>query len=449
MVLSPSATTYASALVVASPNGGMTIVEKILARAAGLPCVAPGDIVDVMVDTAVLIDTNFYPAAWRDILQVADPDRVVIIFDHRAPAADLRSAHAHRVGRAFAERFGIRRVHDIGRDMGISHTVVAEQRYARPGSLLVCDDSHTCAAGAFNCAARGVGEPDMIYSVATGRSWFEVTGTVRYDMVGTLASGVTSKDLFLWIADRFGAHTNLNVEFGGSGLAQISLEARRTLSTMAAELSADFAIFEPDELVLAFFSAGTESTSASSAIPDSLAPVWPDADARYISRITLDLNEVEPLVARPDAIIGNVVNVAAVAGETVHQAFIGSCANGGIEDLAIAARILRGRRVANGVRLIVTPSSQAVYREALRAGYVETLMEAGAVVTNATCGACFGGHMGVLAAGETCITASTRNFRGRMGDPAARIYMASPATVAASAVAGRIADPRDFLRGSR
>jgi 3-isopropylmalate/(R)-2-methylmalate dehydratase large subunit len=438
-------TVNASATVPVSPIGGMTIIEKILARAAGVSRVVPGEIVDVPVDTAVLIDTNFYPAAWREILKVADPERVVVIFDHRAPAADIRSARAHRLGRAFAAEFGITRVHDIGRDMGIAHTVIAEQRYARPGSILVCDDSHTCAAGVFNCAARGVGEPDMIYSVATGRSWFELMGTIRYDFVGTLAEGVTTKDLFLWIAQRFGAHTNLNVEFGGPGLAGLGLDARRTISTMAAELSADFATFEPDDVMLAHFADGDRTIPRPGTTSAAVEPVWPDADANYVSRITLDLSQVVPLVARPDAIIDNVASVSEVAGERIHQAFIGSCANGGIEDFAIAARILRGRRVAPGVRLIVTPSSQAVYRAALRAGYVEILVEAGAVVTNATCGACFGGHMGVLAAGETCITASTRNFRGRMGDPDARIYMASPATVAASALAGCIADPRPLL----
>lgn len=423
-------------------RGGMTIIEKILARAAGLPRVEPGDIVDVPVDTAVLIDTNFYPAAWREIVKVADPERVVIVFDHRAPAADARSAEAQRVGRAFAKAAGITRIHDIGRDMGIAHTLIAEHGYAVPGSIVVCDDSHTCAAGVFNCAARGVGEPDMIYSVATGRTWFQIAPTVRYDIVGALRTGVTTKDLFLSIAARFGAHTNLNVEFGGPGLANLGLDARRTLSTMAAELSADFATFEPDEVMLTYLRSLRSPNDA------PLTPIWPDADADYAARHTIDLGDVAPMVARPDAIIGNVVGIDAAEGEAIQQAFIGSCANGGIEDFAIAAKVLAGRRVAPGVRLIVTPSSQAVYRAALRAGYVDILSEAGAVVTNATCGACCGAHMGVLAAGETCITASTRNFRGRMGDPEARIFMGSPATVAASAVLGRIADPRALLDGT-
>jgi len=419
---------------------GMTIIEKILARAAGKARAVPGDILDMPVDTVVLIDTNFYPAAWRDILKVEAPERLAIIFDHRSPASDARSAAAQKVGRDFARRFGISRIHDVGRNMGIAHTVIAEQGYARPGTVLVCDDSHTCAAGALNCAARGVGEPDMIYAAATGRTWFRLAPTIRYDIVGRLGTGITAKDMFLTLADRFGEHANRNVEFGGEGLSALSIDARRTIATMASELSADFATFEPDRRMLDYVRERTQ-------VP--FEAQMPDADADYIERRTLDLSSVEPLVALPDAIIGNTVGLSKVAGEPIQQAFIGSCANGGLEDLAIAARILEGRQVAEGVRLIVTPSSQAVYREALQAGYIATLMEAGAVVTNATCGACCGAHMGVLAPGETCITASTRNFRGRMGDPTARIFMGSPAVVAASAVIGAIADPRPLLGDSQ
>lgn len=417
---------------------GMTIVEKILARASGRTMVAPGDIVDVRVDTAVLIDTNFYPAAWREVLKVHDPDRVVVIYDHRTPASDSRSAAAHRVGREFVKRFGVTRMHDVGRTMGIAHTVLAERGYARPGSILVCDDSHTCAGGALNCAARGVGEPDMIQAVTTGRTWFRISPTIRYDFVGSLPEGVSAKDVFLGIADRFGEHANRNVEFGGPGLASLGIDARRTLATMATELSADFATFEADAVTLAYLDGRCEG---------AITPVHPDPDAAYVECRTIDLSVLEPFVALPDAILGNTVGISQVVGQAIQQAFIGSCANGNLDDLAIAARILAGRRVADGVRLIITPSSQSVYREALRAGYLETLTEAGAVVTNATCGACCGGHMGVLTAGETCITASTRNFKGRMGDPTARIFMASPATVAASACAGVIADPRPLLAG--
>jgi len=417
---------------------GMTIIEKILARASGAKKVSPGDLVVVDVDTAVFIDNAFLPASWREVLKVADPGKIVVIFDHRAPASDRVSALSHVTGRAFVKRVGIERFHDVGREIGIAHVVVADRAYALPGTVLVCADSHTCSGGAFNCAARGVGAPDMIYAATTGKTWFRVGETIRYDLEGKLAPGVTTKDVFLHIAGEFGEHANQNVEFGGGGLKHLSLNARRTISTMGAELSAEFATFEADDLLLDYVRKRN---------PAPFEAQYADADAIYKHRRTIALDRMEPLVALPDTVVNNSVAVGKVAGEKIDQAFIGSCANGTLDDLKIAAHILNGRRVADGVRLIVTPGSQEIYRDALRAGYVETLMEAGAVVTNATCGACGGGHMGVLGPNETCITASTRNFKGRMGDASARIFMASPATVAASAVAGVIAHPGELTKG--
>jgi 3-isopropylmalate/(R)-2-methylmalate dehydratase large subunit len=408
---------------------GMTIVEKIFARASGQSRVAPGDLVVVDVDCAVMLDMGFHRNQRRNILKVHDPDKVVIAFDHMVPAPDKDSAEAHAYGREFARRFGIKRLHDIGPDQGISHAVVADNAYALPGSVLVCSDSHTCASGAFNCAARGVGAPDLLAAVTTGKTWYRVGTTVRYDLHGSLPPGVSAKDLFLHLAGTWGHHTNQNVEFGGPGLANLSIDARRTVAAMGAELSAEFATFECDERLVDYVKARN---------PAPFTPQAPDPDADYAERRTVDLGAMRPLVALPDAVIRNSVAVDEVAGEKIDQAFIGSCANGTLEDLAEAARVVKGRKVATGVRLLVTPSTQAVYVAAVKAGYVATLVEAGAVVTSATCGACFGGHMGVLAPGETCITASTRNFKGRMGDPSARIFMASPATVAASALAGHI-----------
>jgi 3-isopropylmalate/(R)-2-methylmalate dehydratase large subunit len=219
----------------------------------------------------------------------------------------------------------------------------------------------------------------------------------------------------------------------------MSLDARRTLATMGTELNAEFSIFEPDDVLVDYIRARN---------PAPFEPQMPDADASYAERRTLDLGTVETLVALPDAMIGNAVPVGKAVGERIDQAFIGSCANGNLEDIAVAARVVAGRRVAPGVRFLITPGSQAIYRQALKAGYIETLLDAGAVVTPATCGACGGGHMGVLGANETCITASTRNFKGRMGDPSARIFMGSPATVAASAIAGVIADPGEYMVGA-
>ncbi len=418
----------------------MTIVEKILARASGAPHVKPGDLVVVKVDTVVLYDGNFFPAYWRELTRVWDPDSVVVVYDHRVPAPDRSCAKAHEVGRRFVERFGIKRFHDVGLDQGISHVIVAQHGYALPGTVLVCSDSHTGSGGAFNCAARGTGGPDIIYALAKGETWFRVGETVRYDLSGQLPQGVSSKDLFLYIASHYGDHANQNVEFGGSALGDLSIDARRTLTTMGTELNADFTIFEPDDVMLAYVRQRTEKP---------FEPQYPDPDARYAERRMIDLDGMEPLVALPGKVIGNALPVSEVKSERIQQAFIGSCANGNFDDLAAAAAIVRGKRIAPGVRFLVTPGSQAIYRQALKAGLIEILMDAGAVVTNATCGACQGGHMGVLGPNETCITASTRNFSGRMGDPSARIYMASPATVAASALTGVVTHPGEFLQESR
>lgn len=414
---------------------GMTMTEKILARASGAGKVSPGDLVVTDVDTSVLIDNAFLPAYWREVLKVHDPEKVIVVFDHRAPAVDIVSAGAHVTGRNFVKQFGIKRFHDVGADVGISHVVVADKGYALPGTVLVCADSHTCSGGAFNCAARGVGAPDMIYAVTTGKAWFRVGETVRYDLEGKLKGGVTTKDVFLHIANAFGDHVNQNVEFGGSGLKHLSINARRTIATMGAEISADFAIFEADDVILDYVRERNKAPFEAQ---------YPDPDAVYRERRTIALGDMEPLVALPDQVVKNSVPVGQVAGEKIDQAFIGSCANGTLDDFAIAARVLKGHQVAPGVRLLVTPGSQEVYRNALRAGYVQTLADAGAVITNATCGACGGAHLGILGPGEVCITASTRNFKGRMGDPSARIYMASPATVAASAIKGEIAHAGEF-----
>jgi 3-isopropylmalate/(R)-2-methylmalate dehydratase large subunit len=411
---------------------GMTIAEKILARASGAAKIAPGDLAVVNVDLSVMIDLSFSRSSWREVLKVHDPDKVAVVFDHEVPAATRESAAMHARGREFVRRFGIRRFHDVGPAQGISHVVVAENAYALPGTVMACSDSHTCSAGALNCVARGLGAPDLLYAITTGKTWFLVGETVRYDLTGRLAIGVSTKDLFLHIAQEYGDHANQNIEFGGPALAHLSIDARRTLTTMGAELSAEFATFEPDEVLIDYIKARN---------PAPFEPQYPDADAAYARRETIALDRLEPLVALPDKVMRNAVPVGEVAGEPIQQAFIGSCANGTIEDIAEAARVLAGRKVAPGVRLIVTPGSQRIFAAAVRAGYVQTLLDAGAVVTPATCGACFGGHMGVLGPGETCITASTRNFKGRMGDITARIYMASPATVAASAAAGHIAHP--------
>jgi 3-isopropylmalate/(R)-2-methylmalate dehydratase large subunit len=412
----------------------MTIIEKILARGAGLDEAHTGDLVVCDVDMTVLIDLQF-ATLWSEPTRIADPERLAVIMDHAVPAPTVNDADGGVRAREFIKRFGITRFFDVGRH-GICHQVIAENGLARPGQILTCTDSHTCAAGAYNTAARGLG-PIEVYSImCTGKTWFQVAPTIHYELLGVKPDIVSGKDIFLHIAGTYGDATNHNLEFGGEGLASVPMNDRRTIATQGAEVSADFTIFPADELCLDFLQ---------ERIGERPVPVEADPDATYADRRHVDLSALTPWIARPGKVSDNALPVAQLERRKVHQCFIGSCANGQLEDLRIAAEMLGGRRVAPGVRLIVTPASQAVYAQAVREGYVEALADAGAIVTNSTCGACFGYHMGLLGAGEVCITASTRNFRGRMGSPDAEIYMASPRTVAAAAIAGEIIDPQELL----
>jgi 3-isopropylmalate/(R)-2-methylmalate dehydratase large subunit len=410
---------------------GMTIIEKILARKAGLDSVAAGDTVVVDVDMTVLIDLQF-ATMWLQPNRIHDPDKLAIVMDHAVPAPTLKDAAGGPRARKFAADFGIKRFYDVGRH-GICHQVIAENGLARPGEVLACTDSHTCAAGAYNTAARGLGPAEVYSIMCTGNTWFQVTPTIRYELDGSLPASVSGKDVFLHIAAEYGDATNRNLEFGGSGLASVPMHDRRTIATQGAEVSADFSTFEPDDVLTAFLDDGGVS---------GYRTAGPDPDATYHDVRHVDLAALEPYVARPGTVSHNGLPVSALGRQRVDQAFIGSCANGQLEDLEIAANVLRGRSVAQGVRLLVTPASQAVYREAMRRGYLQDIADAGGVVTNSTCGACFGYHMGVVGPGEVCVTSSTRNFTGRMGSTEAEIFMASPATVAASAITGYITDAR-------
>jgi 3-isopropylmalate/(R)-2-methylmalate dehydratase large subunit len=411
---------------------GMTMIDKILARHAGVDRVAPGEIVVCNVDMAVRIDLEFSIAGMGlDPKRIADPERIAVVLDHAVPAPTIGDAAGQARARAFAKKFGISRFYDVG-NHGICHQVIFENGLALPGQILACTDSHTIASGALNCAARGLGPIEMLQIVCTGKTWYRISPTIRFELVGTKPPTVFGKDVFLHIAS-LGSAEGRNVEFGGPGLQNLTLDDRSTLATMCAELSANFATFPADDVVLDYLRRITDAT---------LEPVESDRDADYDTVHRIDLSTLQPQVARPDFIPGNTLPASAVGDIPIDQAFVGSCANGKLEDLRVAAAVVSGRRVAPGVRFLVTPASQKVYLEAVTRGYVATLLEAGAVVTSSTCGACYGGHMG----GETCLTSSTRNFKGRMGSPDARIYMGSSATVAASAIAGRIVDPTAYLR---
>jgi 3-isopropylmalate/(R)-2-methylmalate dehydratase large subunit len=409
----------------------MTMIEKILARAAGRDHVDVGEFVVCDVDMTVLIDLQF-ATLWVSPTRIADADRLAVIMDHAVPAPSISDADGGVRARAFVKQHEVKRFFDVGRH-GICHQVIAENGLARPGEILTCTDSHTCAGGAYNTAARGLGPAEVYSIMCTGKTWFQVAPTYRYELVGEKPEVVTGKDIFLHIAGAYGDATNHNLQFGGPGLGSVPMNDRRTIATQGAEISADFTTFPADGVCRAFLDARGERP---------YQPADPDPDASYAAVREVDLSTLEPYVARPGGVAHNAIPISEIEERPVNQCFIGSCANGQLEDLRIAADMLRGRKVAPGVRLIVTPASQAVYTEAIKAGYIEAIADAGAIVTNSTCGACFGYHMGVLGAGEVCLTASTRNFKGRMGSPDAEIYMASPYTVAAAAIAGHIVDPR-------
>jgi 3-isopropylmalate/(R)-2-methylmalate dehydratase large subunit len=408
----------------------MNAIEDILARHSDQDVVRPGDVVMVDVDVTVQFDH-----ARPDVVRIANPEKLVMVHDHVVPAPTVQAANNAKRLREFVERFGIENYFPVGKH-GISHVLVAENGFALPGQILVNADSHTCSSGALNCLARGMGGPEMLYILCKGQTWYLVGSTTKVVLEGALSARVYPRDVIHFIPGSYGDFAGRNLEWYGDGLANIGMDGRLTMATISAELSAEFSLFPYDD-VLAEYLEGRAKWP--------FEPAFPDDDAEYEQVITIDLSALEPQVVLPDRVAWNTKGVGEVAAERIKidQAFIGSCANGRISDFAIAAEILQGRTVAPGTRMIVTPGSQDILKEAIRRGYVETLMEAGAVVTNSTCGACFGGHMGLLADDEVCITASTRNFKGRMGSPEASVFMGSPATVAASAAAGFIADPRE------
>jgi 3-isopropylmalate/(R)-2-methylmalate dehydratase large subunit len=408
---------------------GMTSVEKILANHSTQKVVKPGDVVVVDVDVAVSFD-------WMrpSIKRIADPDKLVLLHDHVVPAPTLDAANKAKQLREFVERFGVKNYFPVGAH-GISHVLVAQEGLALPGEILANADSHTCSSGALNCLARGMGGSEMIYIVCKGQTWFMVGPTTKIVLEGKLPERVYPRDIIHYIPGQYGDFAGRNLEWHGDGLANVTMDGRLTMATISAELSVEFSLF-PYDSVLEEYLRGRAKRP--------FTPVHPDPDAQYEQEIRINLSQLEPQVVLPDKVAWNSKPVQEVQGQKVDQAFIGSCANGRLSDFAIAAEIVKGRKVAQGTRFLLTPGSQSIFKEAIRAGYVETLMDAGAVVTSSTCGACFGGHMGLLADGEVCITASTRNFKGRMGSSQAKVFMGSPATVAASAVRGVITDPREI-----
>ena len=459
---------------------GFTFAEKALARAAGLPQAVAGQIVDARPDVALSHD-NTAPIArtFREIgaRRVRFPERLAITLDHAVPAPTTQHAQNHAEIRRFVADQGIAHFFEAGR--GICHQVISEEALVWPGQLILGSDSHTTHFGWLGAYGAGVGRSEMAAIWATGELWLRVPETIRIDLIGALPPGVTAKDLSLWVLRQLGPDAGIYtaLEFGGPGLASLSLESRMVIPNMMAEAGAKNAYLEPDDAVfdwlaerLAARSLATKrrpasagfnrlrllQTAVSTAGPwrDRLAAgaLYPDPDATYQARYTLDLSALEPLVARPHN-PANVVPLSQVSGVHVDQAFLGTCTNGRLEDLAAAAAVLRdadgmARRVAPGTRLLVIPASSQVLQDAMAAGYIQTFLAAGAMIGTPGCGPCMGNHMGVPAASEVTISSANRNFNGRMGTPGSEVYLASPAVVAASAVLGRIADPRELEAGN-
>ena len=415
---------------------GLTLAEKILARASGRERVSAGEFVVADIDLAMTHD--IFAARIFDTLaslgfdKVFDPDRVAVVIDHLVPAPSAEAAATHQRIREHVARLGISAFYDAGE--GICHQILPERGHIRPGMLVVGSDSHTTTYGALGAGGTGIGTSDMVYVMATGRLWFRVPETLRFELSGRLQSRVSWKDVILYLAGRFGADfaQYKAMEFGGPAAGEADMSSRLTVSNMALEMGAKFGLFPADEVTAAYL--------AQRGVTD-VAPFGPDPDAGYEAAYDIDLSELRPQIALPSE-VDRVSPVEEVEGVAIHQAFIGSCTNGRIEDLRAAAAVLGGRRIAPGVRLLVVPASHRVLEEAVEEGILTTLIEAGASVLAPGCGPCFGGHGGLLAPGERCIGTHNRNFIGRMGSPDAEIFLASPETVAASAVAGTITDPR-------
>jgi len=414
---------------------GQTLTEKILSRIAGRS-VAAGDFLELSPDWTFSLDDGIglVDRYLREngVEKLIAPEKIAIFYDHYSPADTPLHAHIHRLGRKLVERFGIPRLYDVGE--GISHQVAIETGLVKPGQMVVNTDSHTTTIGAIGAIGSGIGCAEMAYLWAFGELWFRVPSSIRVTLTGRLTHGVTPKDIVLKALQELTARggTYAAVEYHGDALANLGIPDRMTLCNMGVEMGGKFATVPADAVTLAHYrDLGLDPGPV----------VQPDADATYVREVKVDVGRLEPMVSAPSR-ADNVHAISSLERPRINQAFLGTCTNGRFEDLKQAADLLRGKRIASGVRMIVTPASRRVYQKALREGVVETLVEAGCTVTTPGCGACAGIHQGVLAEDEVCVATSSRNFIGRMGNRDAKIFLGSPLTVAASALEGRLADPR-------
>lgn len=417
---------------------GMTMTQKILARAAGLPCVEAGQLIEGRLDlvlgndiTTPVAITEFYKAG---LSTVFDREKIAIVLDHSTPCKDIKSAQLCASCREFARAHAITHFYDVGQ-MGIEHALLPEKGLTAPGEVIIGADSHTCTYGALGAFSTGVGSTDMAAGMATGLAWFKVPSAIQVNLIGKLNRFVSGKDVILHLIGMIGVDGALyqSLEFAGDGIASLEMDDRFTICNMAIEAGAKNGIFPVDEKTMEY-------------LKGRVMRPWQadeaDLDAQYTQKITIDLSVLRPTVAFPH-LPSNTKTVNEAAGKPIQQVVIGSCTNGRLKDLREAAAILRGRKVADGVRCIVIPATQQIYLDAVKEGLVADFIQAGAVVSTPTCGPCLGGHMGVLSDNEWAISTTNRNFVGRMGPTSSMIILASPAVAAASAITGVVTNPAD------
>ena len=418
---------------------GMTMTQKILAAHAGKASVAAGELIEAKLDlvlgndvTTPVAITEFENAGFT---KVFDKDKIAIVLDHFTPCKDINAAKLSLQARTFAKKHNITNFFDVG-TMGIEHALLPEKGLIAAGECCIGADSHTCTYGALGAFSTGIGSTDMCAGMASGRAWFKVPAAIEFHLTGALQPWVSGKDVILHIIGMIGVDGALykSMEFTGPGVASLSMDDRFTIANMAIEAGAKNGIFPVDEKTVAYMTGRVNRPWTA---------YEPDPDAEYEKTIEIDLSTIEPTVSLPH-LPSNTKTVKEVAGMDIQQCVIGSCTNGRISDLRVAAKVMEGKKVADGVRCIVIPATQDVYMQALKEGLIETFITAGAVVSTPTCGPCLGGHMGVLYAGERAISTTNRNFVGRMGHVKSEVVLASPAVAAASAVKGTICTPDDL-----
>ncbi len=419
----------------------MTMTQKILASHAGLSEVEAGQLILVNVDRVLGNDITS-PVAIREFERIGknevyDRDRVTMVMDHFAPNKDIKAAVQCKMCRDFCEEKQVTHFYDVGR-MGIEHALLPEKGLVVPGDVVIGADSHTCTYGALGAFSTGVGSTDMACGMATGKAWFKVPTAIKFNLTGKLKKYVSGKDVILHIIGKIGVDGALyrSMEFVGEGVASLTIFDRLTICNMAIEAGAKNGIFPVDDVTIAYVKERSDR---------EIVAYTADADAAYEAVYDIDLSCIEPTVAFPH-LPENTHEIGDVGEIRIDQVVIGSCTNGHYKDLAEAAEILKGRHVAKNIRAIIIPATQDIYLKAMENGLLRIFIEAGCVVSTPTCGPCLGGYMGILAAGERAVATTNRNFVGRMGDVTSEVYLASPAVAAASAVAGKIADPREIMK---